>query len=139
MIGFALINLYPLIKTIFIDYLCIDEPFHGKGLGKLFLTQHVNRLYPSYVNMILECEPNLVPFYEKCGLKKIPLLYPLDNLMMMCKGEKELYHQFIQIGIQFNSDPIQHYYLNYLNYICTYYLLSKYIFFVILCFKATHT
>jgi len=139
LIGFALIRLYPLIKTVFLDYLCIDEPFRKFGYGKQFLCKDLNELYPMYDNFILECEQNLIGYYQKVGFKPIRLPYSITHFTMMYKGRFDMRHKFIEVGQQFNTmktvyeeDEVDQWLKQYLS--CLYF-----IYFILLCFTSTHT
>ena len=80
LVGFSLISFNSMLKTIFIDYLCIDKPFQKEGLGKKFLS-FINQpiLFPDYKYCLLECEHYLVSYYKKNNFYSIPLNYPLEN------------------------------------------------------------
>jgi GNAT superfamily N-acetyltransferase len=123
-IGFCLISKNQLLKTIFIDYLCVDKKFQRGGYGKQILnTINDQDIIPStqnYKYTILECEDYLIPYYEKNRYKKIPLVYPIENskpLFLLYRVRKssqtenvlEMYHKFIFYGLLFNNEIIMCY------------------------------
>jgi ribosomal protein S18 acetylase RimI-like enzyme len=119
MIGFSLISLNPLLKTIFIDYLCVDKRHQKGGYGKQLLNEiHTLKFFPEYEYCVLECEDYLVGYYQKNNFQKIPREYPLENtrhtrpLYMLYRkrnsdhtdAEPLLYHKFITYGLLFNGE-----------------------------------
>ena len=60
------------IKTLYIDDLCIDEKYRGKGIGKelyeaaVCLAKETN-CYNLTLN-VWSCNPSAMGFYEACGL-----------------------------------------------------------------------
>lgn len=123
-IGFSLISFNRSIKTIFVDYLCIDKKFQKGGNGKRILQMINNKnIYPEYDFSILECENYLVGYYEKNNYKRIPLNYPILNskpLFMLYRQRNsersnepdntlsmiQMYHKFINYGLLFNGEII---------------------------------
>lgn len=60
------------ISTLYIDDLCVDEAFRGRGIGKLLYDYAVDYARENgYYNLTLNvwaCNPSAQRFYEKCGL-----------------------------------------------------------------------
>lgn len=164
-IGFILVALFKSIKTILIDYLCVDKNYQKFGYGKEFLKylSTNNDLFPSYKYLILECQENLLGYYQKNGFHKIPLDYNLyqddknaknfnlmykirftDNLnnnnLIKKRNIYRLYNQFIQFGVQFNSDKIT-YNDEFINMINLFLSINKlvHIIFIIMIFNCVHT
>jgi ribosomal protein S18 acetylase RimI-like enzyme len=116
MIGFSLISLNPLLKTIFIDYLCVDKCYQRGGYGRQLLNEiHTLKFFPEYEYCVLECENYLVGYYQKNNFQKIPREYPLENsrpLFLLYRkrnsdctnAEPLLYHKFITYGLLFNGE-----------------------------------
>jgi hypothetical protein len=150
-IGFSLISLNQLLKTIFIDYLCIDKKFQKGGYGKMVLNElSSKRFFPNYEYCILECEDYLVKYYEKNKFHKIPREYPLENsrpLFMlyrkrnddMTKVEPLLYQKFILYGLLFNGEIIILHELMELLYRIILDSYTLYISMIIMNYKSTHT
>ena len=149
--GFGLVSLNSSLKTIFIDYLCVDKRFQNGGHGRKILheiNQNPN-LFQGYEYSVLECEDYLVKYYEKNKYQKIPREYPLENsrpLFMLYRKRfsehtpkiVDMYHKFILFGLLFNGEII--------IVKETIQWLKEFIFFafcsyfqVIMNFKATHT
>jgi len=60
------------IVTLYVDDLCVDKAFRGRGIGRL-LYQHTVAYakQEGYYNLTLNvwaCNPSAMRFYEKCGL-----------------------------------------------------------------------
>lgn len=121
-VGFGFISLNPTLKSIFIDYLCIDKKYQKEGWGKKFLS-FINQptLFPEYKYCLLECEHYLVSYYQKNNFYSIPLNYPLENqtplyLLYSIRDFKKvnktkkylLYHSFVGFGLLFNGEIIIH-------------------------------
>lgn len=151
-IGFCLISLNPLLKTIFIDYLCIDKKYQKGGFGKQLLSEiNSNKYFPEYKYTILECENYLVSYYQKNQYKKIPLTYPIQNetpLFMLYRHRSEdlpispiisMHHKFIFYGLLFNGEIII-FYIHLLILIgLRIEFKTQMLIVVILNFKSTHT
>ena len=60
------------ISTLYIDDLCVDEAFRGRGIGKALYDYAVAYARENgYYNLTLNvwaCNPSAQRFYEKCGL-----------------------------------------------------------------------
>ena len=60
------------IATLYIDDLCVDEAFRGRGIGKVLYDFAVDYARENgYYNLTLNvwaCNPSAQHFYEKCGL-----------------------------------------------------------------------
>ncbi len=60
------------ISTLYIDDLCVDEAFRGRGIGKVLYDFAVDYARKNgYYNLTLNvwaCNPSAQRFYEKCGL-----------------------------------------------------------------------
>ena len=60
------------IATLYIDDLCVDEAFRGRGIGKVLYDFAVDYAREKgYYNLTLNvwaCNPSAQHFYEKCGL-----------------------------------------------------------------------
>ncbi len=60
------------ITTLYIDDLCVDETFRGRGIGKVLYDHTVTYAREQgYYNVTLNvwaCNPSAQHFYEKCGL-----------------------------------------------------------------------
>ncbi len=60
------------VRTLYIDDLCVDEQFRGRGIGYA-LYEYVrdfarrNNYYNVTLN-VWSCNPSAMRFYEKCGL-----------------------------------------------------------------------
>ena len=71
------------VKTLYIDDICVDEAYRGKGVGKA-LYEHVlayarqHGFYNVTLN-VWSCNPGAMKFYERMGLKpqKIGMEYIL--------------------------------------------------------------
>ena len=66
-------NIMTDIKTLYIDYLCVDETMRGKHIGKLLYNAALDyaREHGCY-NLTLNvwsCNESAMKFYESCGLK----------------------------------------------------------------------
>jgi len=151
-IGFSLVSLNQLLKTIFIDYLCIDKNFQKGGFGKMFLNElnDSKKFFPDYKYCILECENYLVKYYEKNKFYKIPREYPLENtrpLYMLYRKRNEevtkpeplLYQKFILYGLLFNGEIIILDELINLMYTIIFEFYRLYICMLIMNYKSTHT
>lgn len=152
-IGFSLVSLNSNLKTIFIDYLCIDKKFQKFGYGKKIL-QSINdkeQMFSNYKYSVLECENYLISYYEKNYYKKIPLSYPIENktplYLLFRKRNTEpetnldinMYHKLIRFGLLFNGEIIIYCNLFYtwLNFFL--FLQEENIVKLIMNFKSTHT
>ena len=150
-IGFSLVSLNEQLRTIFIDYLCVDKKFQKGGYGKMMLNElNSKRFFPQYEYSILECEYNLVPYYIKNKFQKIPLEYPLENskpLYMLYRKRcsdftlsvPSMYHKFILYGLLFNSDIIFLFEALVLLYEAMLNCNSFHTILIILNYKTTHT
>ena len=60
------------ISTLYIDDLCVDQAFRGRGIGKVLYDHTVAYARSEgYYNVTLNvwaCNPSAMRFYEKCGL-----------------------------------------------------------------------
>ena len=60
------------ISTLYIDDLCVDKAFRGRGIGKVLYDYAVEYARENgYYNLTLNvwaCNPSAQRFYEKCGL-----------------------------------------------------------------------
>ena len=60
------------ISTLYIDDLCVDKAFRGRGIGKVLYDYAVEYARENgYYNLTLNvwaCNPSAMRFYEKCGL-----------------------------------------------------------------------
>ena len=60
------------ISTLYIDDLCVDKAFRGRGIGKVLYDYAVEYAREKgYYNLTLNvwaCNPSAQRFYEKCGL-----------------------------------------------------------------------
>ncbi len=60
------------IRTLYIDDLCVDEQFRGRGIGYALYEHVLNYARANgYYNVTLNvwaCNPAAMRFYEKCGL-----------------------------------------------------------------------
>lgn len=60
------------ISTLYIDDLCVDKAFRGRGIGKALYDYAVEYAREKgYYNLTLNvwaCNPSAQRFYEKCGL-----------------------------------------------------------------------
>jgi ribosomal protein S18 acetylase RimI-like enzyme len=151
MIGFSLISLNPLLKTIFIDYLCIDKRHQKGGYGKMLLNEiHTLKFFPEYEYCVLECEDYLVGYYLKNNFQKIPREYPLENprpLYMLYRkrnsdhtnSEPLLYNKFITYGLLFNGDINVMYDLLVLLYERIFDIYTLHLSMLIMNYKSTHT
>jgi hypothetical protein len=151
MIGFSLVSSNPSLKTIFIDYLCIDKKHQNGGYGKLLLHElNTIKYFPEYEYSILECEDYLVPYYQKNKFQKIPRTYPLENtrpLFMLYRKrnsettelEPNLYHKFIRYGLLFNGEMIIIYELLKILYQKIFDIYSIQCIMIIMNYKSTHT
>jgi hypothetical protein len=156
-IGFSLISLKPDLKTLFIDYLCVDKKFQKFGYGKKIL-QSINdkqKMFSNYDYTILECENYLIPYYEKNHYTKIPLSYPIENttplyLLYRKRTNPEstdeynqldisMYYKFIRFGLLFNGEIIIYCNLFYTWLSLFLFLQEESIVKLILNFKTTHT
>jgi len=121
-IGLCLFHPNKTLKTLFVDYLCVDKKIQKSGIGRVILEiiNDKTKIYKDYQYTILECENYLIPYYEKNLFKKIPLSYPIDNpkplyLLFKKRTNEEnistllhMYHKFIQFGLLFNGEIIIH-------------------------------
>jgi len=87
--GFCLFQYLHKIKCVEIEYICIDKLQQGRGLSKI-LFDHIfdNYCKKSKYNLTLECETNLIKYYEKLGCRLIPLNYKsscMSKLNIMIK------------------------------------------------------
>jgi len=151
MIGFSLISLNDALKTIFIDYLCIDRKFQKGGFGRLLLDDlHTDRFFPDYNYSVLECEDYLVPYYQKNKFQKIPREYPLENprpLYMLYRRrfsdttslEPLMYSKFILYGLLFNGEIIITYELLKILYQRIFDIYTVHLSMIIMNYKSTHT
>lgn len=151
MIGFGLISLNQILKTIFIDYLCVDGKFQNGGYGKMMLNElNTNKFFPEYKYSILECEDYLVGYYQKNNFQKIPRDYPLENtrpLYMLYRkrdsdhteAEPFLYHKFISYGLLFNGEIIIYYDILKMLYEFIFDNYGIYLSKIIMNYKSTHT
>ncbi len=154
-IGFMFVILNKPLKSIFIDYLCVDKKYQKGGFGKLLLNEMNDKhLFPDFDYTILECEGYLIPYYVKNGYKKIPLEYPIENskpLYLMYRKRSvsnttlqetnniSMYHKFICFGLLFNSEIIMFYIAFMIMYELTTLFYRSQITLVIMNFKSTHT
>jgi predicted GNAT family N-acyltransferase len=151
MIGFSLITLNPTIKTIFIDYLCIDKKHQKGGYGRTLLNEiHTLKYFPEYEYCVLECEDYLIKYYQKNNFVKIPREYPLENtkpLYMLYRkrnsditeSEPSLYHKFITFGLLFNGEMMLIYELLKFLYDKIFDIYTIHISIIIMNYKTTHT
>lgn len=61
------------IKTLYIDDICVDEKYRGKGVGKtLYQSVYEYAQKNGFYNITLNvwnCNPSAIKFYESMGLK----------------------------------------------------------------------
>ena len=151
-IGFTLLYLNKQLKTIFIDYLCVDKKFQKGGIGRQILSYLNNKtqIYNNYDFTALECENYLIGYYEKNNYKKIPLSYPVQPLYMLLQPrnsskdkktiqQTNIYHKLIQFGLLFNGEIIICV-CEFILWLCMYlFIQDKNMAKIILNFKSTHT
>ena len=151
MIGFLLVSLNPHIKTIFIDYLCVDKNHQKGGYGRKLLNEiHTLNFFPEYEYCVLECEDYLVTYYQKNKFIKIPREYPLENtrpLYMLYRmrnsdntfSDPSLYHKFITFGLLFNGETNIIYEFLKILYQRIFDIYTIHLSMMIMNYKSTHT
>ena len=93
LLAFGLLNLYPNLHLLHLDYMALDKSYQGNGNGSKYLNILVDKYCKSNKKikyMILECEDHLVTFYEKNNFHKINYNYKYDGikLNLMLYGKK---------------------------------------------------
>lgn len=60
-------------KTLYIDDLCVDEQYRGKGIGRAlydYVLHYSKKNNCHHVTLnVWACNPSAVHFYEKCGMQ----------------------------------------------------------------------